>query len=401
MIESFYKGVLIILISSIPGSIFGQNGIKVSSDFPGGNIDLLGIEADTVWLKTDNSFTEGEWFYWYFKVSNIAGQRITFKFEQENVFARYGPGYSINNDQTWKWYGENRVHENAFTFSFADTDTTAYFSVAFPYLEQNLLSFLSTLKNSDKLIIDTLCISPEGRAIEKIIIKPVQGNPEYKVLITARHHACEMMANYAMEGIISSILNDNNCRLLLENVEFMLIPFMDKDGVENGEQGKNRIPRDHNRDYVDESIHHSTAALRNTIPVWSDQKLKIAIDLHCPWIHSSINETIYVVGNSDPEIEKQQIIFSKLLEKNTTGDLKLYHKDFIPFGTSWNTAQNYSRGRSFARWAGSLDGVYLACTIEFPYANVSGIPVTKDGARAFGKAIAYSIVEYIKSMDQK
>lgn len=378
----------------------GQNDVLITSDFPGGNIEILSMDQDTIRLKPNNSFTKGEWFYWYFKASNIAGKKVTFKLEQENVIARYGPGYSINNDHSWKWYGESRINDNSFTCFFSEEDSIAYFSTSFPYLQKDLRKFLSTLKNSKYLEVDTLCFSPEGRAIEKILIRPARADTEHKVMITARHHACEMMANYVMEGIIETILNDKNCSQLHEYVEFMFVPFMDKDGVENGEQGKNRIPRDHNRDYIGDPVHQSTAALRELAPEWGDQKLAIAVDLHCPWIHTSINETIYVVGSSDPEIEKSQIMFSKLLESNANGDLKLYHKDFIPFGTSWNTSSNYSAGMSFAKWASSLESVQLSCTIEFPYANVSGIPVSKDGAREFGKAIAYSISDYLQFLDQ-
>ena len=400
MLRAYVNPVLTFLALFICSLAAGQDDVLITSDFPGGNIELLSMDQDTIRLKPDNSYIKGEWFYWYFKASNIAGKKITFKLEQENVIARYGPGYSINNDRTWKWFGEERILDNSFTFSFSDEDSIAYFSTAFPYLEKDLHQFLSTAVNHKYLEVDTLCFSPEGRAIEKVLIKPVLADPDYKILITARHHACEMMANYVMEGIIETLLNDNNCNQIRNNVEFMFIPFMDKDGVENGEQGKNRIPRDHNRDYVGDPVHHSTAALRELVPEWGDQKLAIAIDLHCPWIHTSINETIYVVGSSDPEIEKGQIMFSKMLESNANGDLKLYHKNFIPFGTLWNTSSNYSAGMSFAKWASTLEGVQLSYTIEFPYANVSGIPVSKDGAREFGKAVAYSINDYLQFLDQ-
>ncbi|WP_372947277.1 M14 family zinc carboxypeptidase [Mariniphaga sp.] len=372
----------------------GQNDIQISSDFPGGNIVFNKISVDTVWLKPDLSFTKGDWFYWYFKISGISGKNIIFKFDQNNVFAKYGPAYSINNDFTWKWYGENRIANNSFSFSFSEQDTIAFFSVAFPYTEKNLNDFLGNLKNKKLLKSDTLCFSPENRVIEKIIIPSLNAEPKHKVLITARHHACEMMANYVLEGIIESILNDVNLTSLRNQVEFMIIPFIDKDGVENGEQGKNRIPRDHNRDYDGKSIHNSTAAIRKLIPDWSENKLKIALDIHCPTLNGRYNENIYNVGQSTYEIGKNQIIFSKFLEKNSIGELKLFHENYLPFGENWNTDKNYSQGMSFSRWASSLEGISIATTIEFPYSNVSGIMVTKDNSRVFGKTIAYSINDY-------
>ena len=379
--------------------VSGQNSMKISSNFPGGNIVVNKISRDTVWLEPDLSFTEGNWFYWYFKISNISGKRITFKFNRNDLFTKYGPAYSINNDQTWLWYGENRVVNNSFSFSFNEKDTIAYFSMAFPYTEKNLNEFLSTLNNTRLLKIDTLCFSPEKRIIEKITISPSKNKPTKKVLITARHHACEMMANYVLEGIIEGILHEKELEYLRKNVEFLLIPFMDKDGVENGEQGKNRIPRDHNRDYVNKSIHSSTAKLREMVPDWSDGKVKMAIDVHCPWIKGKGNEFVYLVGTSDSIIEKRQIVFSKLLEENSLGEIKLYHKNFLPFGVDWNTNNNYTKGMSFSKWASTLDGISLASTIEFPYSNVSGIQVSKDGARIFGKAIAYAIKEYLESIE--
>jgi len=394
MRATFISVLILVFHSSL-----AQDHIQITSDFPGGNIIVDKIENETVWLRPDLSLTNGEWFYWYFKASNIKGKTITFKIDQENVFTKYGPSYSINNDHTWKWYGENRIVDNSFKYTFSQTDSIAYFAVAFPYTEHNLKGFISDLVDNDLVGMNTLCISPEGRIIERINIISKSAQPKYKVLLTARHHACEMMANYVLEGIIDAVINDKNLSFLRDSVEFLIIPFMDKDGVENGEQGKNRIPRDHNRDYIDESIYNSTATLRNIIPSWSNEKLKIALDLHCPWIYGRGNEDIYVVGSSNPEIEKKQTMFSRMLEKNAVGDMKLYHENFISFGNSWNTTSNYSKGMSFAHWASSIKGISLAGTIEFPYANVSGVPVSKDGARIFGKAIAYSMQEFLETLE--
>ena len=195
MIKGCSNLIYISLLLFYPYISISQSRILITSDFPGGNIEVLSIDDDTIRLKTDNSFTEGEWFYWYFRVSNMAGRKITFKFEQENVFARYGPAYSINNDQTWKWYGEKRIKENTFTFTFNEEDSIAYFSVACPYVEQNLMCVLSTVRNRVGLVVDSFCTSPEGCTSRRVGIRPVRRVPGRKVVITARALACEMWAS--------------------------------------------------------------------------------------------------------------------------------------------------------------------------------------------------------------
>ena len=81
------------------------------------------------------------------------------------------------------------------------------------------------------------------------------------LVLTARHHACESMASHVLEGILSGVLADDDCgRRWREGWQVVAAPFMDKDGVEDGDQGKNRRPHDHNRDYGKignkVSIHH-------------------------------------------------------------------------------------------------------------------------------------------------
>ncbi len=210
-----------------------------------------------------------------------------------------------------------------------------------------------------------------------------------------------MAANYVIEGIIQSITNETDLQFLRDYVEFRIIPFVDKDGVEEGDQGKNRKPRDHNRDYWDNSIYQSVKAIKSEIPGWSEGILEIALDIHCPWIKGNYHENIYLVGTEDTINEQQQIIFSDLLEKNCTGELNYYRKDFMYFGKAWNTNKNYHEGISFKNWATTIEGIALSTSMEFPYANVSGVPVSKDNARIFGKAIAFSMMDYLKLLNKE
>jgi len=173
------------------------------------------------------------------------------------------------------------------------------------------------------------------------------------------------MVNYVVEGMIAFMLSDPapEAQWLRSSVEFLIVPFVDKDGVEDGDQGKNRRPRDHGRDYLDESIHPSTRALREMLPAWSDGRLAVALDLHCPHISGKHNEVIYLVGSPDERIAREQQAFSRLLELRRQGGLPFFAKDFLPFGVDWNNERNYQGGEGFARWASELPGIRLATSI--------------------------------------
>ncbi len=54
-----------------------------------------------------------------------------------------------------------------------------------------------------------------------------------------------------MEGLMEGALSNDAAGLWIQvNAEFLFVPMMDTDGVEDGDQGKNRAPFDHNRDYA-------------------------------------------------------------------------------------------------------------------------------------------------------
>jgi hypothetical protein len=201
-----------------------------------------------------------------------------------------------------------------------------------------------------------------------------------------------------MEGLLESVLaRTEDGQWFRNNVEFLALPFMDKDGVEEGDQGKNRSPHDHNRDYAGKSIYPSVAALREFVPSWSHGRLHIALDLHCPYISGPHNEVIYLVGSPNKNIWAQQQIFGRTLEDICTGPLPYKAFDNLPFGKAWNTNKNYGKLKSCSRWAAEIEQVRLATTIEIPYANVGGEEVTADTARAFGSDLARAIRKYLES----
>jgi hypothetical protein len=124
-----------------------------------------------------------------------------------------------------------------------------------------------------------------------------------------------------------------------------VVPFADQDGVEDGDQGNRRKPRDHNRDHNRESPYAETAALRDLVPRWSGGRLAVAVDLHCPWVRGRPHEQIQQVGSADavPWAQQQQQ-FGRLLESGRRGPLAHSQANDLPFGRTGTSRRRASWG---------------------------------------------------------
>ncbi len=389
--------------------LYGQDYVEISTDFPGGNIIVENcvnrstlyyhVRLDTVNLRPDLRDTEGEWFYWYFKVSGAENRAMFFQFPDDYV-GNFGPAFSIDGGGSWQWlYKNSRKGQDHFSFTFSSDENQVLFCMGIPYLQKDFEKFISPFNDNPYVTLKTFTTSEKGRDVEELNIKHPKKDPKYRVLITARHHACEMMANYVLEGIIESVLNgkDSDMKWLRDNVEFLVIPFMDKDGVEDGDQGKNRKPRDHNRDYSGKSIYKSTSAMREKIPDWSEGLLKVALDLHCPYITGEWHENIYIVGSGEENLAWGQKQFIETLIMNQEGQLKMLPANIcLEYGTAWNTSNNNIKGWGFSKWASTIGGISVALSMEIPYSNHNGQNVTSQNARLVGKDLATAMAIYLQ-----
>ncbi len=365
----------------------------IDADFPGGNIIVERTEGDTVFLRQDLRDTEGHWFYWSMRVRGAAGRTLTFQFTSGDVLSRRGPAYSLDGGKTWAWLADDHPDGRRFRFAFPAEADEVRFCTAVPYVEADLKRFLRQYEGNTHLSVEELTKSRKGRAVERLRVGRIEGEPDVRILITCRHHACETMAAWVLEGMIAAALADDDLgRWYRQHVELLAVPFVDKDGVEDGDQGKNRKPHDHNRDYLGDPIYPEVAALKDFVPRWSKGKLVAALDLHCPTLRGGKNEQLSFVGSRYPSVWEQQQKFAEIVARINSGPLPYDPKHNVPFGTEWN---KLPEAKSFSAWAGALEGVRLAGTWEIPYANAGGKAVTVESARSFGRTLAEALREYL------
>jgi hypothetical protein len=392
---AYSRGLAAIVCQKDRGFSSAEAGeLVVDAAFPGGNIIVERIEGNTIYLAQELRDTEGWWFYWYFRVRGGNGRELTFHFTNKDVFTCRGPAVKIG-EGPWSWLGREKVRGTSFTIEIPADTAEARFCLAMPYLEADLCRFLDRHAETPQLKVVDHCITPKGRRTERIHLGCLSRRPRHRVLITCRHHACEMMASWVLEGLMEAVLTGPDAPWFCENVELAVVPFMDKDGVEDGDQGKNRRPHDHNRDYREEPIYPSVRAMKDFAPRWSEGRLRVALDLHCPYIRGRRDEEIFLVGSPFENIQREIDRFSEILQATSADTLPYDPRNNIPFGVEWNNASP-DRAFSFTRWASGLEGIKLACTLEFPYACAGGKVVDIASSRAFGSSLGAALRLYLQ-----
>ena len=371
--------------------------IRIDADFPGGNIIVEEVQDGVVRLHQDLGETPQAWFYWNFKIFGAEGQTIRFEFTESIAIGAHGPVLSADRGASWRYLGRENASNNHFEYSFSDNETEVHFSMAIPYVLNDWNVFYNSFSHKKSLKETVLNTTRHGRE-NKYYTVDAEDTAKHSLLLTARHHCCEMMVNFVIEGFLSYMFesDESEAKYLRKHLDMFLVPFVDLDGSEEGDQGKARAPRDHGRDYVGESIHPDCAAIREKAPAW--RAFDYCIDLHCPWISGNWNQRIYQVGSDNDLFAAEQKLLTDQMVSANRGELKIRQDDYLPYGEAWNTSKNRTPGSGgIHRWDGTLPHVILGTTFEFPYADIHGVQVTRENARAFGQDFGRGLSRYFQS----
>ena len=369
----------------------------VDDKLPAGNIIVERIAGDTVFMRQDQRGTIGEsWFYWAFRVTGAAGRRVKFVFTDKSTgggpVGVRGPLVSTDGGKTFSYPLDGKSKVDMFSFIFPDGVDEVRFYECHPYVLADWNAFLEqhAAARGTKFETGVLCKSRNGVDVPKARFGCINTEAKYRIFMSARHHCSETMASFVLEGMAEAFLKDDALgKWLCANVELFLVPFVDYDGAQAGDQGKRRAPHDHNRDYT-EFIYPETKAIAQWLKAY-DGKLDVFVDVHCPWIRGRYNEFLYTpwknpqyVPNS--EAEKR---CSELLEKLQCGSIRYKASDDLPFGIAWNKGANYEQGLSSIIWAAmNLKGLKICRTYEVPFANANGAVVTPGVCRDLGRDLA-------------
>lgn len=376
--------------------------LKIDISFPGGNIFIEDINGFDVTLTKDMRNTEGDWFYWAFRGTFDEVGTYHFTFTNGWACGARGPAVSYDDGMTWEWLGADCVSGEKRSQFFYNYDGSrgnrVIFCMGMQYQQAHLDAFLAKHQGDDRLSVSTLAYTRKNRAVEILHIEDkTVGGEKKRIFLASRHHCCEMMATYAMEGILDAALKDDDLgRELREKFIIDAVPFVDKDGVVDGDQGKNRLPHDHARDYgAEHNLYPEVAAIQKFL---LETKPYIVNDLHCPWICLDINETIYFPGPSGKDAEARMLRMSAILAEEAPACAPHFSEDNILYGVGWNTGANYTKGAPMGAWVNRQGFARFAGTLEIAYANAREVTLTPDGVRELGRALARTYLRFAAEM---
>lgn len=350
---------------------------EIVTTFTGANLKILEKNENGAKVDVELRDTIGDWFYWCFKVTGAAGKTLTFTFPSEDRIGYYGAAVSYD-FQNWHWQYETPEYSgNSFTYSFGKDENEVYFSHNLGYSPERFYSFAK----EQNLEIKTLCISEKGRKVPYIDTE----SGEECIFLTARHHACEATGSYVLEGVIKEIMAEFS-----DKFRIICVPFVDFDGVVDGDQGKNRNGKDHNRDYTvgERALYKTTEKIRELA---EGIKVRFAFDFHSPWHLGGVNDTVFLAIGHYHNL-KNITRFSNIFEKCVSKDaLPHYATDDVHPDIDWNK----SNSDNFANYM-DKKGAELAYTLETPYFKANGVCFTPDNAVETGKCFVKALNRYLK-----
>ena len=389
--------------------VLNPTPVAIDRDFPGGNIRVTALTQPSpsslrrAFLDRELRPEDRDWFYWSFRSRDTTG--FTAVFSDRNQLGPRGAAASYDGGATWSHLGSASVIQQSiggidrWTFDVppVPAGTEVRYSFSSQYLQTHLETWLASHAGNPQLDVSELCRSRKNRSVELVRVgRPLSSSSSEIIFLTGRHHCCETCASYVLEGILEAGLADDETGRQLRKRTLIAVPFTDKDGVEEGDQGKDRIPHDHNRDYGPSPIYPEISAIKQ-FGAQHGQRVVTFLDLHCPVVHGTWDKRLHFYESANPGIAANLHAFISLLVNTRTGGIPLQTSDFLAYGSSNNNGDYSDRSRGWAE--GAFPSAHLISTLEIPYSEVRGVELTVNRARDLGTDIARALVSHLPTVE--
>ena len=237
--------------------------MRISSEFDGGNIDVVATEdPHDIQLRIHQDY-QSEFYQWfYFRLHSKVGVNHTLRILNAGG-AAYPEGWddyramASYDRETWfrvdtTYDGEELVIDHVLDYP------VVYFAYFVPYSYEQHQDLIQEAQISPLCQVEDLGTTLDGRDMSLLVI----GEPaDHKrtIWITARQHPGETMAEWFVEGLLDRLLDHDDAvaRHLLQQAVFYVVPNMNPDGGVRGHLRTNAAGVNLNREWQEPSMERS------------------------------------------------------------------------------------------------------------------------------------------------
>lgn len=180
--------------------------------------------------------------HWHFRVEAPAGSEVTLVlYNFDNVWnGRKGSPVSARTNcyvsadgRSWTIVPAGKTPDNCVKVRIEMQGDSLFVARMEPYTLRDLDRFLAEVKNHSLVELTQIGRTVEGRPLE--IVRVGRPDAKYRVLIRGRAHPWEAGGNWVIDGLIRSLLEDDeDSRRFLGSCCLYVMPMANKDGVARG-----------------------------------------------------------------------------------------------------------------------------------------------------------------------
>jgi len=389
------------------GTVFARAELRVSTNFEGGNAEVVTLDQAAAKLRIMPALHEGRgWPCWWFLrlEGTTAGQEITLEVQGQTKPFRPGTVLAsswcqpdqaaLSHDgKTWRQTAKaERTADKVAIYKVIAEGPSLWLAWGPPFVPATAETVLTMVKAKlgDEAERFELAKTRDGHAVNGIRIGKTDAPRQ--VWVNARQHAWEAGGAWVGRGFVEWLAS-------AEAQEFRkrccvhFIPIMDVDNVTLGAGGKEALPQDHNRDWSDAPRYPEVAAAQKRITeIQGTRGLDVFLDLHNP---SPTDHAPYFFGPFGFErmtgVQRENYQrWMDLAAAQLTGPLKVEPK--YRYATYVKTEEE--RGRMSSGWARAHGGKgTISITLETAWNTPNS---TAENYMLLGSQLARSLDAYLK-----
>ncbi|MGC9318839.1 MAG: M14 family zinc carboxypeptidase, partial [Armatimonadota bacterium] len=220
-------------------------------------------------------------------------------------------------------------------------------------------------------------ITGEGRTLMRLRLAGREQTPRPGLYLLARQHAGETPGSWVLDGILRLLAGESDeAAAIREQLECWAVPFVDLDGVANGDYGKDALPWDFNRAWEPLPMRPEVQALQRDLLRFAERtEPRLLLDLHAPG-HSTPDVYAQLPREQRPQ-EQQEAA------RGIAAELAAAFPELAPEDTAQATtyASRWNALATVASWAWDRLDNTPGITVETSYQRLAGEPLTPEGYR--------------------